>query len=73
MNTTLLRQTWNLIEATNALEILEIGETELIQKLLKRLDAQQPLADGERINLNNYLHSKIALIKDTAESRLVSA
>ena len=73
MNTTLLRQTWNLIEATNAIEILEIGETELIQKLLKRLDAQQPLADGERINLNNYLHSKIGLIKDTAESRLVSA
>ena len=73
MNTTLLRQTWNLIEATNAIEILEIGETELIQKLLKRLDAQQPLADGELINLNNYLHSKIGLIKDTAESRLVSA
>lgn len=73
MNTTLLRQTWNLIEATNAIELLEIGETELIQKLLKRLDAQQPLAAQERVNLNQYLHSKIGLIKDTAESRLVSA
>jgi hypothetical protein len=73
LNITLLRQTWNLIEATNALEILEIGETELIQKLLKRLDAQQPLAPRERINLNDYLHSKMGLIKDTAESRLVSA
>ena len=73
MNTKLLRQTWNLIEATNAIEILEIGETELIQSLLKRLDSQNPLADNERICLNNYLHSKINLIKDTAESRLVSA
>lgn len=72
MNTKLLRQTWNLIEATNAVEILEIGETELIQKLLKRLDAQQPLAELERNSLCNYLQSKMGLIKDTAESRLVS-
>lgn len=73
MNTKLLRQTWNLIEATNAIEIIEFGETELIQSLLKRLDSQNPLADNEKISLNNYLHSKINLIKDTAESRLVSA
>ena len=72
MNTKLLRQTWNLIEATNAVELVEIGETELIQKLLKRLDAQQPLAELERNNLCNYLQSKMGLIKDTAESRLVS-
>jgi ribosome assembly protein YihI (activator of Der GTPase) len=69
----LLRQTWSLIEAINALELLEISESELIQKLLERLDAQKPLADQERIYLNDYLHSKISLIKDTAESRLVSA
>ena len=73
LNTTLLRQTWNLIEATNAIDLLEIGETELIQNILKRLDSQKPLADNERICLYNYLHSKINLIKDTAESRLVSA
>ena len=73
VNTKLLRQTWNLIEATNAIELVEIGETELIQSLLKRLDSQNPLADNERICVNNYLHSKINLIKDTAESRLVSA
>ena len=72
MNTTLLRQTWNLIEGTNAIELLEISEAELIQKIVKRLDAQQPLVDSERDILNNYLRSKMGLIKDTAESRLVS-
>ena len=72
MNIILLRQTWDLIEKTNARELLEIGEAELIHRLLMRLDARQPLADRERIHLNNYLHSKIGLIKDTAESRLVS-
>lgn len=72
MNTTLLRQTWNLIETTNALELLEISESELIKRLIKRLDAQQPLADQERASVNNYLLDKMNLIKDTAESRLVA-
>ncbi|MFM2314262.1 MAG: hypothetical protein RLZZ04_3538 [Cyanobacteriota bacterium] len=73
MNTTLLRQTWNLIEATNAWELLEASESDLIQRLLQRLDAQKPLADQERISLCDYLHSKMSLIRDTAESRLVLA
>lgn len=73
MNTTLLRQTWNLIETTNAWELLEASESDLIQKLLQRLDAQKPLADQERISLNDYLQTKMSLIKDTAESRLVMA
>ena len=72
MNISLLRQTWNLIETTNASELLEIGETELIQKLLTHLDAQKPLGDRERVCLSDYLRAKMALIKDTAESRLVS-
>jgi hypothetical protein len=73
LNTTLLRQTWNLIETTNAWELLEASESDLIQRLLQRLDAQKPLADQERLSLNDYLHNKMSLIKDTAESRLVSA
>lgn len=72
VNVTLLRQTWSLIETTNASELLNIGETELVQRLLNRLDAQKPLEDRERIYLNNYLHDKMGLIKDTAEARLVS-
>jgi hypothetical protein len=73
LNTTLLRQTWNLIETTNAWELLEASEPDLIQRLLQRLDAQKPLADQERVSLNDYLQAKMSLIRDTAESRLVSA
>jgi hypothetical protein len=73
LNTTLLRQTWNLIETTNAWELLEASESDLIKGLLQRLDAQKPLADQERVSLNDYLQTKISLIKDTAESRLVMA
>ena len=70
MNSTLLRQTWNLIETINASELLESGEAELVRHLLNRLDERQPLADRERAVVNNYLHSKMGLIKDTAEARL---
>jgi hypothetical protein len=73
LNTTLLRQTWTLIETTNAWELLEASESDLIQRLLQRLDAQKPLADQERVSLNDYLQTKMSLIKDTAESRLVMA
>ena len=73
MNTTLLRQTWNLIETTSAWELMEISEPELIKRRLQRLDDQNPLADQERAIVNNYLLAKMSLIKDTAESRLVSA
>ena len=73
MNTSLLRQTWNLIETTNALELIEVNESELIERLLLRLEAQKPLADREKASLGDYLHGKMSLIKDTAESRLVSA
>ncbi|MEY2857309.1 MAG: hypothetical protein RLZZ74_1621 [Cyanobacteriota bacterium] len=73
MNITLLRQTWNLIETTNAWELLEGSESDMIQRLLQRLDAQKPLADQERTSISDYLQAKISLIRDTAESRLVSA
>ena len=72
MNTTLLRKTWSLIETTNAWELLEANESDLIQGLLQRLDEQKTLGDQERVYLNHYLHNKMSLIKDTAESRLVS-
>ena len=72
MNITLLRQTWNVIETTNASELLEAEETELVRQLVNRLDARKPLADREKAVVNNYLHSKMGLIKDTAEARLVS-
>jgi hypothetical protein len=73
LNTTLLRQTWNLIETMNAWELLEASESDLIQRLLQRLDAQKPLADQERVSLIDYLQAKMSLIRDTAESRLVLA
>lgn len=73
MNITLLRQTWKLIEKTQTSELLETNDAELVQKLLHKLDRQQPLEHNDRNNLSSYLESKTALIRDLAEARLFSS
>ncbi len=73
MNITLLRQTWKLIEKTQTSELLETNDAELVQKLLHKLDRQQPLEHNDRNNLSTYLASKTALIRDLAEARLFSS
>ncbi len=73
LNITLLRQTWKLIEKTQTSELLETNDAELVQKLLHKLDRQQPLENNDRNNLSTYLASKTALIRDLAEARLFSS
>ena len=73
MNITLLRQTWKLIEKTQTSELLETNDAELVQKLLHKLDRQQPLENNDRNHLSTYLSSKTALIRDLAEARLFSS
>ncbi len=72
MNIALLHQIWKLIERTHASELLEPTDGELVQRLLHKLDAQQPLEQNERANITTYLVSKTSLIRDLAEARLFS-
>ncbi|HHP7232671.1 MAG TPA: hypothetical protein ACFCUY_17670 [Xenococcaceae cyanobacterium] len=72
MNIALLHQTWKLIEKTQTSELLEPNDTELVQRLLRKLDYQQPLEQKERACLSTYLTSKTALIRDLAEARMFS-
>ena len=73
LNIALLHQTWKLIEKTHTSELLEISDAELVQRLLHKLDNQQPLEQKERVSLSTYLASKTALIRDLAEARLFSS
>lgn len=73
LNIALLHQTWKLIEKTHTSELLEISDGELVERLLHKLDNQQPLEQKERVSLSTYLASKTALIRDLAEARLFSS
>lgn len=72
LNIALLHQTWKLIERTHTSELLEVNDGELVERLLHKLDVQQPLEQNERASLNNYLASKTTLIRDLAEARSFS-
>ena len=72
LNIALLHQTWKLIERTHTSELLEANDGELVERLLHKLDVQQPLEQKERANLTDYLASKTTLIRDLAEARLFS-
>ena len=68
MNISLLRQVWKVIEQANLYELLSLNDTELIQRLLRQLEIKNKLSQEETIVVQVYLNSKLALIKDLAES-----
>ncbi|MGL4882591.1 MAG: hypothetical protein ACRC8K_16250 [Waterburya sp.] len=73
LNSSTLRQIWLIIERTQTRILLELSDRELIRRLQEQLEAQISIPDSELIAARNYIQSKVPLIRDFAESRLVSA
>jgi len=71
MNSWTLRQVWNVIEETQTSVLLELGDAELTQELLRQLESKGLLLNNEDINtMSTYLRSKLTLIRDLAQARL---
>ncbi|HEY9851189.1 MAG TPA: hypothetical protein V6D28_17105 [Leptolyngbyaceae cyanobacterium] len=69
MTPTMLRQLWSVIETTQANIILKLDDASLAQWLLKQVKNQRSL-DGDETNiLNDYIYSKLTLIRDLALER----
>ena len=66
MTPTLLRQLWSVIEATQAQILLKLDDPSLVQWLLKQLKSERSLDNNETNILNEYLYSKLTLIRDLA-------
>lgn len=69
MTPTLLRQLWSLIEATQAHILLKLDDASLVQWLLKQLNKERSLNHQETDILNEYLYSRLTLIRDLALER----
>ncbi len=65
----MMRQLWAVIESVQGNTLLQIDDSALVQLLLKRFVAKQPIDDQAQSNLNHYIQSRIPLIRDTAEGR----
>ncbi|MEB3280344.1 MAG: hypothetical protein VKK42_15635 [Lyngbya sp.] len=70
MSPTMLRQLWSLVETTQASLIVSLDDADLVQWLIKRLQTESTINYSDRDVVNDYLNSRLTLIRDLAESRL---
>lgn len=70
MTPTMLRQLWSLVETTQPSQLVSLDDDSLVQCLLKRLKTESSINDPEVDLLNDYINSRLSLIRDLAEARL---
>lgn len=73
LNSSALSHIWHIVEQTQARIILELSDSELIRKIKEKLEATVFLSVSELNAAQNYIRSRIPLIRDLAEARLTSA
>ncbi|MGK7917617.1 MAG: hypothetical protein AB4038_19085 [Prochloraceae cyanobacterium] len=73
MNYSNLRNFWYLVEKTNSSSLLNLSDMDLVNHLLRQLENQQLLNLEENDITSDYIYSKITLIRDLADSRLISS
>lgn len=66
-----IRLIWLIIEQTQALILLNLSDSDLIQWVQEKLKKQTLISNSELNTVGVYLHSRIPLIRDFAESRLM--
>jgi len=69
MNPTIMRQVWELIEATQADTLLDRDDPSLVACLLSQLAHRRDLGHQEVEVVSDYLRSRTALIRDLAAQR----
>jgi len=70
MSPVMLRQLWSLIETTQATLLVTLDDATLVQWLLKQLKMNSALDGKESDLLDEYIQSRLSLIRDLAEQRL---
>ena len=66
-----MRHVWSVIEETETKTILSLNDTDLIGQLLNQLESKK-LLNSEQINeMSSYISSRVPLIRDLAQSRMV--
>lgn len=71
MTSSTLRQIWSVIEETHASLLLKLSDAELLQQLLIQLVDRKQLNVEEVCDVRAYIYSRIPLIRDDAQARLL--
>lgn len=72
MTPTMLRQLWSLVETTQASLLVSLDDAALAQCLINKLQAESSINGTETHAVNDYISSRVSLIRDVAESRLTT-
>ncbi|MDF0556196.1 hypothetical protein [Kamptonema sp. UHCC 0994] len=70
MTPTMLRQLWSLVETTQANVLVTLDDDTLAQWLLKQFKMNSAINGNEAELLNQYIQSRLSLIRDLAAERL---
>ncbi|MGC9503272.1 hypothetical protein [Baaleninema sp.] len=73
MNATILRQVWSAVEDTQAATLVNLDDSTLIDRLIWDLQAQRVLEGNDIEEVSRYLRSRISLIRDLADGRVIRA
>lgn len=72
MSPLMLRRLWSVVETTQTQVLLSLDDTTLVQWLLKQLRSQQSLDHEEVDRFSTYIESRLPLIRDLAQNRMVT-
>lgn len=72
MSSSILRQLWSLIEATQTSTLMSLDDTKLVESLMQQLEEQRLLNREETNCVSVYIRSRILLIRELAQARLVT-
>lgn len=70
INSSTLRHLWAVIEENQTSTLLNFGDAELVEQLLGQLQNKIVMSREEVNTINNYLNSKLSLIRDLAQGTL---
>ncbi len=71
MTPSILRYVWSVIEETHASFLLKLSDVELLEHLLVQLADSKRLNVEELSHVRAYIYSRIPLIREDAQARLV--
>jgi succinate dehydrogenase flavin-adding protein (antitoxin of CptAB toxin-antitoxin module) len=72
MSPSTLRHLWHLIEKTQGSILLSMDDKGLVQWLISQFQQEQALDPQETNYIQNYLNSRLLLIRDLAQERMAT-
>ena len=69
MNSSILRQFWSVVEATQTVTLMALDDTNLVEQLIQQLRQQCSLNSDQLDSIAVYIRSRLPLVRDLAQAR----